>query len=114
MGYPGSAGSHLFLRNFCNDFGGGETANSENWVVDPLVIVIVIVVGMPLAVIWALAKSARLRGQAPRNEPRRRVAALVTDAIPAEHPDEPDPDVSGPDYTVDSAAPEPDPDVRER
>jgi hypothetical protein len=60
--------------------------------VDPIVLAIVLAVGMPLAVIWALAKSAQLRGPAPRRESRRRVDSLVTQAIPEEHPDEPDAD----------------------
>jgi hypothetical protein len=57
---------------------------------DPIVLVIVIAVATPLAVIWALAKSAQLRGPAPRPEPRRPVGSLVTEAIPEEHPEEAD------------------------
>ena len=57
---------------------------------DPIVLVIVLAVGMPLAVIAALAISARLRGPAPRPESRRRVDTLVTDVIPDQRPDEDD------------------------
>ena len=79
---------------------------------DPLVLVIVIVVAMPLAVIWALAKSAQLRGPAPRREPRRPVGALVTEAVPEDHPDEAEIEDLGPDYTI-GPAPEPDPGPRQ-
>ncbi|MFL5895506.1 MAG: hypothetical protein ACJ76Z_10390 [Thermoleophilaceae bacterium] len=57
---------------------------------DPTVIVIVIVVLMPVAVFWALAKSASLRGPMARPESRRAVEALVTDVLPEEHPEEDD------------------------
>jgi hypothetical protein len=57
--------------------------------VDPFVLVIVLAVGMPLAVIWALSKSASLRGPAPRHpESRKPVDALVTDVIPEEVPED--------------------------
>ncbi|HEX4718121.1 MAG TPA: hypothetical protein VH300_06295 [Thermoleophilaceae bacterium] len=81
---------------------------------DPIVLVIVIVVGIPLAVIWALAKSAQLRGPAARREPRRPVGSLVTEAIPEEHPYENEPEESGPYYRIDSPPPEPDPVLRDR
>jgi hypothetical protein len=81
---------------------------------DPIVLIIVIAIGTPLAVIWALAKSAQLRGPAPRPESRRRVGSLVTQAIPEEHPDETDDEESGPEFSIDSPPPEPDPDLRER
>jgi hypothetical protein len=55
--------------------------------VDPLVIVVVVVVGTPVAVVWALARASRLRGPLYRPESRRPVEALVTEAIPEEHPD---------------------------
>jgi hypothetical protein len=73
---------------------------------DPIVLVIVIVVGTPLAVIWALAKSAQLRGPAGRREPRRPVGSLVTDAIPEEHSDEHEPEELGPDSRIESAQPD--------
>jgi hypothetical protein len=70
--------------------------------VDPIVLVIVIVVVTPVAVIWALAKSAAWRGPPPRPEGRRPVGSLVTEAIPEEHPDD-DEDVSGlPDFRLDA------------
>jgi hypothetical protein len=77
--------------------------------VDPIVIVIVIAVGMPLAVIWALARSSRLRGPSLRRESRRPVGALVTDAVPEEHRDPDDDREPGPTFSIDSEAPEPDP-----
>jgi hypothetical protein len=81
--------------------------------VDPIVLVIVLAVGMPLAVIAALAVSARLRGPAPRPESRRRVESLVTEAVPEEHPDEDDlADEEGPSFRIDSPPPEPDPGLR--
>lgn len=67
----------------------GKVANSDNRNVDPIVLVIVLAVGMPLAVIWALSKSASLRGPAPRRpESRKPVGALVTDVIPEDVPED--------------------------
>jgi hypothetical protein len=67
----------------------GKAANSDNPKVDPVVLVIVLAVGMPLGVIWALSKSASLRGPAPRRrESRKPVGALVTDVIPEEVPED--------------------------
>ena len=63
----------------------------------------------PLAILGALALSARLRGPAYRAESRRPVESLVTHAIPEEHPDEDEADDKGPDFKIDSEAPEPDP-----
>jgi hypothetical protein len=68
---------------------------------------------MPLAVVGALAYSARLRGPTPRKESRQRVGSLVTDAVPEENPDEADGD-DGPSFSIDSPPPEPDPGLRER
>jgi hypothetical protein len=82
--------------------------------VDPILVVIVIAVGMPVAVVLALAWSARLRGPAPRRESRRRVDSLVTDAIPEEHRDNQDEDDDGPGFSIDSPPPEPDPGLRGR
>lgn len=79
---------------------------------DPIVLVIVVAVGMPLAVIAALAVSARLRGPAPRPESRRRVESLVTEAVPEERPDDDHPADEGPSFRLDSPAPEPDPGLR--
>ena len=81
---------------------------------DPLVLVIVLAVGMPVAVVLGLAYSARLRGPAPRRESRRRVSSLVTEAIPEEHPEDADADDDGPSFSIDSPPPEPDPGLRER
>jgi hypothetical protein len=82
--------------------------------VDPIVLVIIIAVGMPLGVVLALAYAARLRGPMPRKESRRRVGSLVTEAIPEEHPDEADVADEGPDFSIDSPPPDPDPGLRER
>jgi len=60
--------------------------------VDPIVLVIVVVVGTPIAVVFALAKSAQLRGPELRKESRQPVETLVTEAIPEEHPDDADAD----------------------
>jgi hypothetical protein len=63
--------------------------------VDPIVIAIIIVVLVPLAVVWALAKSASLRGPAPRPTSRRPVDTLVTEAVPEERVEEDDEEVGG-------------------
>jgi hypothetical protein len=74
--------------------------------VDPIVLIILIVVGTPTAVIWALSKSASLRGPAPRPvESRKPVDLLVTDVIPEEHPEEDEHEPAS--LRIDSAAPEP-------
>jgi hypothetical protein len=63
--------------------------------VDLVILAIVLVVGMPFAVIWALSKSASLRGPAPRRpESRKPIEALVTDVIPEEPPEEDSEDAS--------------------
>jgi hypothetical protein len=82
--------------------------------VDPIVLVIIVVIAMPLAVVGALAISARLRGPAYRPESRRRVESLVTDVIPEEHPAEDETPHEGPEFTIDSAPPKPDPGRRDR
>ena len=81
---------------------------------DPIILVIVIAVGMPIAVVAALAISARLRGPAYRPESRRRVDSLVTDVIPEEHPDDAEVGDEGPAFSIDSPPPEPDPALRDR
>ena len=81
---------------------------------DPIVLVIIIAVGMPIAVVAALAISARLRGPAARPESHRRVESLVTDVIPEETPDEDELPDEGPAYSIDSPPPEPDPGLRGR
>ena len=79
---------------------------------DPTVLIIVLVIVVPLGTIWALAKSAQLRGPAPRRESHRRVDSLVTEAIPEEHVEEEVTDDDGPDFQIDSEPPEPDPALR--
>ena len=81
---------------------------------DPIVLVIVLVIVMPLAAVWALARSAQLRGPAPRRESKRPVGSLVTEAIPEEHPDDEADADDGPDFQIDSPPPEADPGLRER
>ena len=80
---------------------------------DPIVLVIIIAVGMPLAVVLALMLSARWRGPAVRSESRRPVESLVTDVIKDEPPPEETDEDAGPDFRIDSPPPEPDPGLRE-
>jgi hypothetical protein len=54
--------------------------------VDPTLLIIAIAVVTPVAIIWALAKSARLRGPATRHESKRPVGSLVTDVVPEDDP----------------------------
>jgi hypothetical protein len=57
--------------------------------VDQTLVIVLIVVLLPVALLWVLAKSAALRGPAPpAAEKRRPIESLVTEAIPEEHPDE--------------------------
>lgn len=79
---------------------------------DPIVIAIIIAVGMPLAVLLALAASARLRGPAYRKESRRRVDSLVTEVVPDERRDEDEVGYDEPQFRIDSPPPEPDPGLR--
>jgi pimeloyl-ACP methyl ester carboxylesterase len=81
--------------------------------VDPIVLIIIVAVGMSIGIVLALAYAARLRGPAPRSESRRRVGALVTEAVPQEHPDDEVED-EGPAYSIDSPPPDPDPGLRDR
>ena len=57
---------------------------------DPIVIALILIVVMPVAVVWALSASARLRGPLSRPESRRPVQTLVTEAVPEEHPEDED------------------------
>ena len=81
---------------------------------DPFVIAVAIVVLMPLAVIWAVAKAARMRGPNVHPESRRPVGSLVTEAVPEERPDDDDADNPGPEFSIDSPPPEPDAGLRGR
>ena len=87
VGYPAPLSSHLDSRVPCSRWAKGpQIATIEE--VDAWVIVIIALVLVPIAVVWALAKSASLRGPAPRANPQRRVETLVTEAIPEEHPED--------------------------
>ena len=55
---------------------------------DPWLIVAIIAVALPVAVIWAMAKSASLRGPEPRPGGKRRVDSLVTEVIADDRPEE--------------------------
>ena len=55
---------------------------------DTWVIVLIVAVAAPVFVIWALAKSASLRGPEPRPGGRRRVESLVTEVIADDRPEE--------------------------
>jgi hypothetical protein len=82
--------------------------------VDPIVVAILLVILVPIAVIWALSKSASLRGPAVRPVSRRPVDTLVTEAIPEEHPDEDDEGADeGPDFDLSADEPAPDEEARE-
>ena len=47
----------------------------------------ILIVGMPIAILWALTARARLKGPLARPESKRPVESLVTEAIPEDHPD---------------------------
>ncbi|HEX4732934.1 MAG TPA: hypothetical protein VH247_00860 [Thermoleophilaceae bacterium] len=81
---------------------------------DPIVLVIILAVGVPVLVVGGLAWSARLRGPVTHRESRRRVDSLITEAVPEEHPDDSAVDDEGPAYSIDSPPTEPDPGLRER
>lgn len=55
---------------------------------DPWIVVGLIAVVLPVAVIWALAKSASLRGPEPRPRGGRPVGSLVTEVIADDRPEE--------------------------
>ena len=105
MGYPDAFGSHIYSE-ICPD--------EDNPGVDPTLIVVIVVVVVPVLVVGALAYSARLRGPGTPAESRRRVDALVTEAVPEEHREDAEVDDEGPAYSIDSPPPEPDPGLRER
>jgi hypothetical protein len=74
--------------------------------VDPIVVAILLVILVPIAVVWALSKSASLRGPAVRPMSRRPVDTLVTEAIPEEHPDEEGEGAGdGPDFALSADQP---------
>ncbi len=106
MGYPGHLGSHLD-RRICSS----APSARDNRGVDPIVLVIALVILMPLATLWALARSSKLRGPVARPEPRGKVGTLVTDVIPEEHPEPDDDTEPGPDFRIDSEPTEPDADL---
>ena len=51
-------------------------------------IILFVAVALPVALVWALAKSASLRGPEPRPSGKRRVESLVTEVIADERPEE--------------------------
>jgi len=55
---------------------------------DTWLLVAIIAITVPVAVIWALAKSAALRGPEPRPGGKRRVESLVTEIVPDDRPEE--------------------------
>ena len=55
---------------------------------DPWVFVAIVAVVVPVAVMWALARSAALRGAEPRPKGSRPVESLVTEVIPDDRPEE--------------------------
>jgi heme/copper-type cytochrome/quinol oxidase subunit 2 len=58
---------------------------------DATLVIVLIVIALPVLVIWALSKSAGMRGPAPpAPQSRKPVEMLVTDAVPEEHPDDED------------------------
>lgn len=79
--------------------------------VDGTLVIAVIVVVMPLAVLWALSKSAALRGPLARPESRRPVGSLVTEVVPEKRPEE-DEEEPVPQWSIDSDPPEADPERR--
>jgi hypothetical protein len=76
--------------------------------VDPFVFAVIAVIVFPLAVLWALSRSASLRGPAVRAESRKPVEALVTDVIPDDRPDEEKvADDDAPSFMLNSDPPDP-------
>jgi hypothetical protein len=56
---------------------------------DATVLILIVAIAVPVLVVWALSKSAALRGPRPPAAQRRRpVETLVTDAIPEEPPED--------------------------
>jgi hypothetical protein len=56
---------------------------------DATVLILIVAIAVPVLVVWALSKSAALRGPSPPAAQRRRpVETLVTEAIPEEPPEE--------------------------
>lgn len=111
MGYPGFPSSTMSLWSVLGPL-GRIPANSDNRRVDPIVLVIIIAVGMPLAVVFALAASARLRGPMARPESRRPIETLVTEAVPEEQPEPGDDAGAASAFSIDSDPPDADPDIQ--
>jgi hypothetical protein len=76
---------------------------------DPIIVALALLIIVPIAVIWALSKSAALRGPMPRTNPRKPVGALVTEVIPEEHPKEDDSEREPAGYEIESEPPAPEP-----
>jgi hypothetical protein len=74
--------------------------------VDPIVVALLLLVLVPVAIIWALSKSAALRGPSVPLSRRKPVEALVTEVIPEGHPeDEEDVSAETPSYEIESEPP---------
>lgn len=58
---------------------------------DATTLIIIGAVALPVVIVWALSKSAALRGpMPPARQARAPVEMLVTDAIQEEHPEDDD------------------------
>jgi hypothetical protein len=68
----------------------------DNLPVDFLVVVLALLIIVPVAVVWALSKSAGLRGPMPPARASRPVEALVTEVVPEEHPEQEGPEGAQP------------------
>jgi len=113
LGYPGARGSHIGISPAWEQgFSRFRSGTGDNSRVDPTILVIIIVIGMPLGVLAGLAYAAKLRGPPARPESRRPVGTLVTDAIPEEHPEDEEGADQGPEFSIDSEPPDPDAGLR--
>jgi hypothetical protein len=67
--------------------------------VDQTIFIVAVVVLLPVGIIWALAKTASLRGPgSPAGESHRRVESLVTEAIPEDPAEDDDEAYEPPPY----------------
>ncbi len=106
MGVPGCPPRTHISRQIPRTF-GEIASDGNNRGVDPVVFVVIAIIVFPLAVLWALSRSASLRGPAVRSESRKPVEALVTDLIPDDRPEEERAEDDGPGFMIDSEPPDP-------